>query len=163
MDESINTELEMNGLIDITDLIVPEEDPKFFNDEEALEIYQTCIYLMDEFMKDNPKLISEPDFNETFDENIQELMHCHFDCDIFYTEDAEEEMEEIIDHAKTYVFKEQIPPRSYPDTIILEEPEYEFIKKQINILRNKPQPVQRTKGSKEKEERVIRESCLRSI
>ncbi len=94
MDESINIEMngliniefEMNGLIytneliDITDLIVPEEDPKFFNDEEALEIYQTCIYLMDEFMKDNPKLISEPDFNETFDENIQELMHCHFDC-----------------------------------------------------------------------------------
>ena len=155
MDELINIEMNkliyMNGLIytneliDITDLIVPEEDPKFFNDEEALEIYQTCIYLMDEFMKDNPKLISEPDFNETFDENIQELMHCHFDCDIFYTEDAEEEMEEIIEHAKTYVFKEQIPPRSYPDTIILEEPEYEFIKKQINILRNKPQPVQRTK------------------
>jgi putative phage-type endonuclease len=143
MDESIA--IEMNELIDITDLIVPEEDPKFFNDEESLEIYQTCIYLMDEFMKDNPKLISEPDFNETFDENIQELMHCHFDCDIFYTEDAEEEMEEIIEHAKTYVFKEQIPPRSYPDTIILEEPEYEFIKKQINILRNKPQPVQRTK------------------
>ena len=42
MDESINIEFEMNELIytneliDITDLIVPEEDPNFFNDEESL-------------------------------------------------------------------------------------------------------------------------------
>jgi putative phage-type endonuclease len=132
-------------LIDITDQIFPEEDPKFFNDEESLEIYQTCIHLMEEFMKDNPKLISEPDFDETFDENIQELMHSHFDFDIFYTEEAQDEMEEIIDQAKNDFFKEQIPPRSYPDTIILEDPDHEYVKEQLDILRNKPQPTQRTK------------------
>jgi putative phage-type endonuclease len=132
-------------LIDITDQIFPEEDPKFFNDEESLEIYQTCIHLMEEFMKDNPKLISEPDFDDTFDENIQELMHSHFDFDIFYTEEAQDEMEEIIDQAKNDFFKEQIPPRSYPDTIILEDPDHEYVKEQLDILRNKPQPTQRTK------------------
>jgi putative phage-type endonuclease len=100
---------------------------------------------MEEFMKDNPKLISEPDFDDTFDENIQELMHSHFDFDIFYTEEAQDEMEEIIDQAKNDFFKEQIPPRSYPDTIILEDPDHEYVKEQLDILRNKPQPTQRTK------------------
>lgn len=138
-------ELPMNELLDITDQILPEEDMKFFNDEESLELYQTCIYLMEEFIRDNPKVISEPDFDEIFDENIKELMHSHFDIDIFYTEEAEEEMEEIIEQSKTDFFKDHMPPRSYSDTIILEEPDYEYVKAQINILRNKPQPTQRTK------------------
>ena len=134
-----------NELIDVTEQIVPEEEPNFFNDEESLELYQTCIYLMDEFIKEHTKLISEPDFDDIFDENIKELMHSHFDFNIFYTEEAEEEMEEIIEHAKTDFFNGYIPPRSYPDTIILKEPIIYNIDKQIDILRNKPQPVQRTK------------------
>jgi hypothetical protein len=136
---------ENTDLLDITEQIIPEEDPRFFNDEESLEIYQTCIHLMEEFIADNPKIISEPDFDEIFDENIQELMHSHFDFDIFYTEESQEEMEEIIEHSKTDFFKDHMPPRSYPDTIILEEPDHEYIKEQLDILRNKPQPTQRTK------------------
>ena len=135
----------INELIDITEQIVPEEDPKFFNDEESLELYQMCIYLMDEFIKNHPKLISEPDFDEIFDENITELMHSHFDFDIFYTEEAEEEMEEIIEHTKNNFFNGYIPPRSYPESIILKEPDKDILTQQINILRNKPQPIQRTK------------------
>jgi putative phage-type endonuclease len=135
----------MAELIDVTDLIIPEEDPKFFNDDESLELYQTCIYLMDEFIKGHPKMITEPDFDDIFDDNIQELMHSHFDFDIFYTDEAEEEMEDIIEHAKTDFFHDYIPPRSYPDTIILKPPLFDRINHQINILRNKPQPVQRTK------------------
>ena len=131
-------------LIDITDTIIPEEDPKFFNEEESLELYQTCICLMDEFIKDNPKIITEPDFDDIFDENIQELMNSQFDFDIFYTDEAEEELEEIIEYAKKEFFKENMPPRSYPDTIILEEPDHEYIDEQLDVLRKKPQPEQRT-------------------
>jgi putative phage-type endonuclease len=136
----LNTEL-----IDITHLIIPEEYPKYFNDEESLELYQTCTFLMEEFIRDHPALISEPDFDDIFDENIKELMNSHFDCDIFYNDDAEDEMEEIIDHAKNDFFKHFIPPRSYPNTIILEQPDFEYIDEQLDILRNKPQPTQRTK------------------
>ena len=136
---------EYTGLLDVTEDIIPEEDPRFFNDEESLEIYQTCVHLMEEFITDNPKIISEPDFDDIFDENVQELMHSHFDFDIFYTEEAEAEMEEIIEHAKTDFFKDHMPPRSYPDTIILEEPDHDYVKEQLDILRNKPQPAQRTK------------------
>lgn len=132
-------------MIDVTDSIVPEEDPKYFNDEESLELYQTCTYLMEEFVRDHPTLISEPDFHDILDENIKELMHSHFDFDIFYNDDAEDEMEEIIEHAKTDFFKHCIPPRSYDNTIILEEPDTEYVDEQLNTLRNKPQPTQRTK------------------
>lgn len=132
-------------MIDVTDSIIPEEDPTYFNDEESLELYQTCTSLMEEFVKDHPALISEPDFHDTLDENIKELMYSQFDFDIFYNDDAEDEMEEIIEHAKNDFFKHFIPPRSYNNTIILEEPDTEYIDEQLNTLRNKPQPTQRTK------------------
>jgi len=132
-------------LIDVTDSIIPEEEPKYFNDEESLELYQTCTYLMEEFIRDHPSLISEPDFDDIFDENIKGLMHSHFDFDIFYNDDAEDEMEEIIEHAKKDFFKHFMPPRSYDDTIILEEPDSEYVDEQLNTLRHKPQPTQRTK------------------
>jgi putative phage-type endonuclease len=134
-----------NELIDITDNIIAEEDTTYFNDEEAIELYQTCIHIMEEFIKENPKVITEPDFEEIFDENIEELMNAHFDSDVFYTEEAEEEMEEIIEHAKNDFFIDFIPPRSYPNTLILKDPDCEIIKNKIDILRKKPQPEQRTK------------------
>jgi len=134
----------LEELIDITENIIPEEDLKYFNDEESLELYQTCIHMMEEFIKENPKIITEPDFQEIFDENIEELMNSHFDFDIFYTEEAEEEMDEIIEKAKNDLFEDFIPPRSYPNTIILKEPNYKLISEKINRLKNKPQPEQRT-------------------
>jgi len=132
-------------LIDVTDLIIPEEDPKYFNDEESLELYQTCTHLMEEFILEHSTIITDPDFDDIFDENIKAIMHSHFDFDVFYNDNAEDEMDEIIDRAKEDFFKHFMPPRSYPDSIILEEPDFDYITEQLNILRNKPQPVQRTK------------------
>jgi putative phage-type endonuclease len=135
----------INTLVDVTEQIIPEEQLKYFNDDESLELYQTCICLMEELIEENPSVITEPDFEEIFDENIQELMYSQFDFDIFYTDEAEEELEEIIEHAKNDFFKHFIPPRSYVNTIILGEPDSHFIDEQLNVLRNKPQPSQRTK------------------
>ena len=100
-------------LIDVTDLIIPEEDPTYFNVDESLELYQTCIHLMEEFIKDNPTIITEPDFEDIFNENITELMHSHFETDIFYNDDAEDEMEDIIEQAKKRPF-----PRFYATTVL---------------------------------------------
>jgi putative phage-type endonuclease len=132
-------------IIDVTEQIIPQEYSNYFNDDESLELYQTCIDLMEEFIKENPTIITEPDFEDIFDENILELMFSQFNFDIFFTDDAEEEMEQIIEQAKYDFFKHYIPPRSYSDTIILEDPDSDFINEQLNILRNKPQPSQRTK------------------
>ena len=135
----------LTGLIDYTNELTIDTEDKYFSEEEALELYDTCFDLMKEFIYDNPKVISEPDFQDIFDENIKELMSAHFDSDILYTEEAEEELEDIIEQASKDFFKDFIPPRSYKSTVILKEPNYSFIDSQLDILRNKPQPEQRTK------------------
>jgi len=133
------------NLEDELDSIKAIEEPVFFNEEECVELYDTCFHIIEEFMKDNIRYISEPDFHDDFDENIEELMHSHFDFDLFYTEEAQEEMEEIIERAKNDYFKLHMHPRSYEKSIIIEEPDYDYIKEQINYLKGKPQPEQRTK------------------
>ena len=134
-----------NTLYDITDLIVVDENTSFFNEEENIELYQMCLHLMDEFINENPTIITEPEFEEFFDEDICEIVHLHFDFDIFYNDDAEEEIDDIIEQAKCDFFDYFLFPRSYTETIILQEPNSNFVEKQINVLRNKPQPIQRTK------------------
>jgi putative phage-type endonuclease len=136
----------MTELVNIIDDIIPEDDPRFFNAEEEIELHETCLHMMEEFVNEHPKLITEPDFEEVFDENIHELMHSHFDYDLFYTEEAEEEMEEIIHHAKNDFYNIIMPPRSYSSSIILKQPDIANLTKQIDILRSKPQPNQRTKA-----------------
>ena len=66
---------ELPELIDIINDIIPDINPNFLSDEETLDMYETCIYIMEEFMKENPKIISEPDFEEIFDENIITNIH----------------------------------------------------------------------------------------
>jgi len=143
MDKNKNNNSE---LIDITHLIVPEEDPPFLTDDDALDLYETCYALMEQLILDNPKMISEPDFDEQFYEHIYELvtLGCQFDRDIFFNDDAEAEIDEIIECAKTDFFKYFMPPRSYSASIILDAPNYEYITKQLKKLREIPQPEQRT-------------------
>jgi len=135
---------ELNELTNIIDLIIPE-DCECFNEDESIELYETCIHIMEEFIKNNPSIITDPDFDDIFDENIQELIKSLFDNDIFYNDEAEEQVDEIIEQARNQFFKDFMPIRSYPSSIILEEPDYEFIEEQINVLKGKPQPAQRTK------------------
>jgi putative phage-type endonuclease len=131
-------------LIDIFNQIVPTDDT-FFSEDEAFEMYITCIQVMEDLITDNPTLISDPDFDEIFNDIIQEEMHATFEHDVSYTEEAEDEMEEIIEHAKTTFFKDFMPPRSYSTNIILKKVDHSYVSTQLQYLRNKPQPTQRTK------------------
>ena len=107
----------MNELENIIDTIVVQ-DEAFFNEEEELEMYITCLHIMEHFIHNNPKIITEPEFNDIFDDNICTLMHANFEDHLFYTEDAEDEMEIIIEHAKQDFFDTFIPPRHHPISII---------------------------------------------
>ena len=130
-----------SDLINIIDLIEPDQHPSF-SEEEALELYETCIHIMEEFIIRNPTIITDPDFDDIFEENIEELIEAHFEDDIFY---SEEDLEEILEQARTDFFRDFMPIRSYPSSIILEDPDYTYVEEQITILKGKPQPVQRTK------------------
>jgi len=135
----------MDELIDITDYITQDNLPSYLNDIEYMELFDTCLCLMEELIKENPTIITEIDFDEIFNDNINELIHAHFDDDMFYTEEAEDEISDVIMYAKEHFFKEFIPPRSYPNTFIILQPDMDSIQNKICILNNKPQPIQRTK------------------
>lgn len=134
----------LQELDNIIDEIKADDNVKFFNEESALELYNTCLYLMEEFIRNNPKLITDPDFDDIFEDNIEELMFAQFEDDIFFNNDAEDELEDIILEANIDFFKEFMPIRSYEDARILLKPDYDYIGEQLTVLRGKPQPVQRT-------------------
>jgi putative phage-type endonuclease len=99
---------------------------------------------MEEFIKNNPKLITEPDFEDIFEDNINELMYAQFEDDIFFNDDAENELDDIILEAMDAFFDDFMPIRSYEDARILVEPDFDYIGEQLTLLRSKPQPAQRT-------------------
>jgi putative phage-type endonuclease len=99
---------------------------------------------MEEFIKNNPKLITEPDFEDIFEDNINELMYAQFEDDIFFNDDAEDELDDIILEAMDAFFDDFMPIRSYEDARILVEPDFDYIGEQLECLRSKPQPAQRT-------------------
>lgn len=132
------------NLPDCLEEIIPDENVKYLSDEDEVELYEMCIYLMYEFIQQNPTMITEPNFEEIFDDDINEIIHLHFIDSIHYTEDAEEEVNEIIQYCKNDFFEYIIPPRSYLSSIILHKPNIVQLTEKIDILRNKPQPAQRT-------------------
>ena len=132
------------NLPDCLEEIIPNENVKYLSDEDEVELYEMCIYLMYEFIQQNPTIITEPNFEEIFDDDINEIIHLHFIDSIHYTEDAEEEVNEIIQYCKNDFFEYIIPPRSYLSSIILHKPNVIKLTENINTLRNKPQPIQRT-------------------
>ena len=134
----------LQKLDNIIDEITADEDVKFFSNDDALEMYNTCLYLMEEFIRKNPKLITDPDFDDIFEDNINELMYSQFEDDIFFNDAAEEELDDIILEATCDFFKDFMPIRSYEDARILVKPDYDYIGEQLTVLRGKPQPAQRT-------------------
>jgi|LauGreDrversion4_2_1035121.scaffolds.fasta_scaffold27879_5 putative phage-type endonuclease len=142
----MNTLIFKNALEELDNIIdkIQAEDDPYFTDDDALELYNTCLYLMEEFIRNNPKLITEPDFEDIFEDNINELMYAQFEDDIFFNDDAENELDEIIEEATKDFFDDFMPIRSYEDARILVEPDFDFIGEQLECLRSKPQPAQRT-------------------
>jgi len=72
-------------------------------------------------------------------------MYLQFEENNTLDPDIEREIDEIIEQAMEDFFKEVIPIRSFANTCILTTPNAEFIERQLEYLRSKPQPVQRTK------------------
>jgi len=136
-------------LINIIDEIIPEDSSVFFLEKEASDCIETCLQLMYEFVNDNPTAICEPDFYETMIENVKELFSVHFDFDnnILLNEEAEDDFDEIIDIAVDLFYLHFMPIRSYSDTFVIPKNKKQLtsISTQITILKNKPQPQQRTK------------------
>ena len=123
-------------LENIIDFIEPENEIN----NNAPDIIEICLELMDDYISNNPHAISDPDFEETLMEDVLELLQMQIEM----TDAEYDEFEEIFEYSFNYYFEYIGVPRSYPDSIILNTPEISKISEQLIYLKSKPQPTQRT-------------------
>ena len=141
-------------LEDITDSHSFELEPSIFTDFEE-EFIETCLQLMEEYLKENPSFISDPDFREYLEEEIEELFFIQLEDEFNWInqEEEEENLSNLLDFAFDLFFSIFIQERSSSSSIIdsnsntnivTDVEKYNLLKK-IENLKSKPQPVQRTK------------------
>jgi len=148
---SMNTFLtDLEDLEDIIDTLIFEDEPSIFTEEYAVELVETALYLMDEYMEQNPNAISEPNFYDILLEEIKDIFYIqmeeHID-DIDNGDDIEDDMNELLEVAFNIYITSFHTERSNENNNILIEQCGKYIDEieiKINKLREIPQPLQRT-------------------
>jgi putative phage-type endonuclease len=125
---------DLSDLEDVLDEIEEEieDDSLSLSIGEEMDFINTLMVLMYDYINENPCAISEPDFEDSMLEDIELL----FDLE-------EDILEEALDSALVLFYSQIIPMRSHPKTFS-KSVCYSFVEKQIEYLRGKPQPDQRT-------------------
>lgn len=144
---------ELEDLQDIMDTLVFEDEPSIFNEVSAIELVETALHLMDEYIEQNPQIISEPNFHDILLEEIKDIFYIqleeHID-DLDNGDDIEDDMNELLIVAFNIFITIFHPDKSqdikdqeikYPE---LDDITIDNIEKKIQLLREIPQPVQRT-------------------
>ena len=143
---------ELELLEDIMDTLVFEDEPSIFSDEHAVELVETALHLMEEFMAENPTAISEPNFHDILLEEIKEMFYVQMEDHILDNDYIEHDMNDLLEDAFNIYITTFHPERSIEqkedeedeDESEIDEEEINIIEKKIQALREIPQPVQRT-------------------
>jgi len=144
---------DLEDLEDITDKLVFDDEPSIFTEEYAVELVETALHLMDEYMEQHPHAISEPNFHEILLEEIKDIfyvqMEDHID-DLDIGDDIEDDMNELLEDAFNIFITIFHPDKSQDSKDKFIEPnkfnheEISIIECKIQRLRELPQPIQRT-------------------
>lgn len=124
-------------LHDVLDDITVEEETDC---QYELDLYESIIELIDAYVLENPTEISEPDFEEVLYDELLDLLEMTLELDDY-------ELEDTIEYAIEQYFTTICPPRSHSDTFILTHQtqiDIDKTQQQIDYLKSKPQPAQRT-------------------
>jgi len=140
---------ELEELEDVMDTLIFEEEPTIFNEDNTLELLETALHLMEEYMSENPNAITEPDFHETLLEEIKDIFYIQMEEHILKSEYIESDMEELLEDAFNIFITTFYTERSIEENTIIihsdkNENNYNIIETKIQSLREIPQPVQRT-------------------
>jgi len=142
---------DLEELEDISNTLVITEEPSIFQDKEE-EFLETCFELMDEYLEQNPHAISEPDFLETFQDEIEELFYAQWEEEMVWNEQVEEDLNELLEIAFDIYFSIFCQQRSFSFSISDSNANTNAnsctkkicLQDKIDYLKSKPQPVQRT-------------------
>ena len=142
---------ELEPLEDILHELVFEDEPSIFTEEHAIELVETAFHLMEEYMAENPTAISEPDFHDILLEEIKEMFYVQMEDHILESNYVEDDMNDLLEDAfniyvTTFHSDRVIEKNNEEDEPCseLNEEEIDIIKHKIQMLREIPQPVQRT-------------------
>jgi putative phage-type endonuclease len=140
---------ELELLKDILDSIVPDIEPSIFEEETAAtDFIESVLKLMDTYIEENPTAVTEPDFEEIFDEEIRDLIMLQFEDHIQFNEDAEDDINEMIDKAFEIYYatfgNERSNGLENNDINNNNNNKINEIQNKIDKIRSKPQPPQRT-------------------
>ena len=146
--------LDLEPLQDIMDTLVFKDEPNIFNDEHAIELVETALHLMEEFMEENPTAISEPNFHDILLEEIKEMFYVQMEDHILDSDYIEDDMNDLLEDAFNIYITTFHPERSLKNNdedddepeckSEIDQEEINIIEKKIQHLRDIPQPVQRT-------------------
>jgi putative phage-type endonuclease len=146
---------ELSPLEDITDTLVFDDEPTIFTEDHAIELVETALHLMEEFMSENPTAISEPNFHDILLEEIKEMFYVQMEDHILDSEYIEHDMNDLLEDAFNIYITTFHPERSIKNNendddvddgemSDIDEEEINIIEQKIKCLREIHQPVQRT-------------------
>lgn len=138
--------MDLEPLEDIMDILVFHDEPSIFNEKYANQFIETILHIIDEFIIDNPTLISEPNFQYILLDEVKELFYIQMEEPILRSDYVEYDMNEIIEYAvNIYLIMFNIDRLCKNEINELESnKEITLIEAKIQSLRELPQPIQRT-------------------
>lgn len=142
---------ELEDLEDILDTLIFEDEPSIFNEDYAVQLVETALHLMDEFISYDSHIISEPNFRDILLDEIKEIFYIQMEDQIeglFNGENIEDDMNELLEDAFN-IFMSTFYPDKIQSNNIHQFIEYDtedicLIQEKIQNLRDIPQPPQRT-------------------
>ena len=139
---------DLEDLEDIMDSLVFEDPPSIFNEDHALDIIETALHLMEEYMIENPTIISEPDFHGILLEEIKEMFYIQMEDYILEDDYIEDDMNDLLEEAFNIYITTFHTERSIEQHHFLgitkESNSIDLLEQKIKYLSEIPQPQQRT-------------------
>ena len=133
----------INSLSSLENIYESIKTNDFLVNKEKNDLCDFILKIMDQFIINNPLLVTEENYDELLENYIEEELAIMLE-NIQINEVFEEEIEMVVQQTIDIYFEFFTKPRSYPSSIILTQPDHNVISKQIDLLRSIPQPEQRT-------------------
>ena len=139
---------DLEELYDILDQLVAEEDMNSTTYYLYDPDFTDCVLqVMEDYVTQNPKAISDPEFEDTFILDVYELVKVQL-FPLLRINYDKDQLEDVIEEIADIFYASVMPPRSHPESILITpqktREETLRIQKQIDYLSSIPQPSQRT-------------------
>ena len=113
-----------------------------FNEDDHLRLLESTGALLVEIVSSDYNMMSEEQFENNTYENVKRILFLQLQH--LYERDIESDIDQIIREALAILYEAHVPKRSFRGTFITGKPDMDYVSSQLDILRNKPQPEQRT-------------------